>query len=255
MTRPMPRLPFTGPRVPAADPQSFDHLPARYDRYSQLVDAEVRAWLAFHLPPAGQTGRALDAGCGTGATSVLLADRFNEVLAVDTSPPMIAYATARRPRGNIRYEVRDLRAVTAHTDGLFDVIVCAYTLHHLGDITSALWHLRSLLRPAGTVLLVDVTDEHGSPDRGWLRRQAWHRFATDLRHRGSRRDAVELLRLSLDRDWLDHQSTDRLLPPTDWHMAVSSVFPGASRAVFGRAHALACTLPGPAGTQQPGNRQ
>jgi SAM-dependent methyltransferase len=249
----MRRLPLRLPPNGAdpVDPQSFDHLPARYDRYSELVDAEVRAWLTFHLPSAGQTGRALDAGCGTGATTVLLADRFNEVLAVDTSPPMIAYAEARRPRGNARYEVRDLRTVTADTDGRFDVIVCAYTLHHLGDITAALWHLRSLLRPGGTALLVDVTDEQGSPRRGRLRRQAWSRFAADLRHGRPLAEAVELLRLSLDRDWLDHQTTDRLLPPTDWHLAVASVFPGATGFVFGRAHAMACTRPPGAADTRP----
>lgn len=230
------------------DPQSFDHLPARYDRYSELVGVELWGWLSFHLPRPGQAGRALDAGCGTGTHAALLADRFNEVLAVDLSGPMIEYARTRRPRGNVRYELRDLRAVTPGTDGLFDAIVCAYTLHHVGDVTSALWHLNSLLRPGGTVLLVDVVDDRGSPPRGWLRRQAWRGFIDDVRYRRHRRrpvrDAAELLRLSLDREWLDHQSTDRLLPPADWHAAVRSVFPGAELAVFGRAHALSWTAPG-----------
>ena len=51
------------------DPQSFDHLPARYDRFAELVETEVRTWLLFHLPPpgAGRAGsRAVDLGCGTG---------------------------------------------------------------------------------------------------------------------------------------------------------------------------------------------
>lgn len=113
----------------AVDPRSFDHLSGRYDRYAELVGAELRAWLSFHLPRPGQVGRALDAGCGTGAHTALLADRFNEVLAVDLSGPMVDYARSRRARGNVRYEVRDLRAVTPGTDGLFDAVVCA--LHHV----------------------------------------------------------------------------------------------------------------------------
>lgn len=238
-------------RSGARDPQSFDHLPGRYDRYSELVGAELRGWLSFHLPRPGQTGRALDAGCGTGTHTALLADRFNEVQAVDLSAPMIDYARTRRPRGNVRYEVRDLRAVTPSTDGVFDAILCAYTLHHVGDVASALWHLRSLLRPGGTVLLVDVVDDRGSPPRAWLRRQAWAGFADDVRHRRRPlRAAAELLRLSLDREWLDHQSTDRLLPPADWHAVVRSVFPGAEVATFDRAHALSWTAPEP-GTAGP----
>ena len=226
------------PPAEPVGPRSFDYVPARYNRYTDLVGAEVWAWLGFRLPRPGQTGRALDAGCGTGTYTSLLADRFNEVLAVDLSTPMIDHARRHRPRGNIRYEVRDLRAVTPDTDGWFDAIVCTNTLHHLGDVTSALWHLRSLVRPGGTVLLADTVDEQGTPSRPWLRRQAWRQFASGLRHGRSPREAVELLRLSLDRDWLDHQTTERLLPPADSHQVVRSVFPGADLATYGRIHAL-----------------
>lgn len=156
------------------DPQSFDHLVGRYDRYGELVGAELRAWLAFHLPTARArgTGRALDAGCGTGLHTQVLADRFNEVLAVDLSAPMIDYARTRRGRGNVRYECCDLLSVTVGTDGPFDAVVCAYTLHHLPDLTAALWHLRSLIRPGGVVLLVDVVDGRRPVPRSWLRTQA-----------------------------------------------------------------------------------
>lgn len=236
-------------RSGAQDPQSFDHLPGRYDRYSELVGAELRAWLSFHLPAGrtgrnGGSGRALDAGCGTGTHTALLADRFNEVLAVDTSAPMTEFAQVHRPGGNVRYAVRDLRSVTPDVDGLFDAVVCAHTLHHVGDVTSALWRLRAVLRPGGTVLLADVVDERGSPPRAWLRRRAWAAFTEDVR-RGRRPvgEAVELLRLSLDRDWLDHQSTDRLSLPADWHAVVRSVFPGATLATFDRTHALSWTAP------------
>ncbi len=255
-----PRPPVAGPLPPATpagpggapvrDPRSLDHLTARYHRYAELVGAELRAWLSFHLPRPGRSGsvagagRALDAGCGTGAHTTLLADRFTEVLAVDISGPMVDYARGRRPRGNVRYEVRDLRSVTPSMDGLFDAIVCAHTLHYVGDVARALWRLRSVVRPGGTVLLVDVVDERGSPSRAWLRRQAWTRFVEDIhRHRRPVRQAAELLRLSLDCDWLDHESTDRLLMPGDWHAVVRAVFPGATLATFDRAHALSWTAP------------
>ena len=228
------------------DPQSFDHLPARYDRYGELVGADLRTWLAFHLPASrGRgSGRALDAGCGTGLHAQVLADRFNEVLAVDLSAPMVDYAGRHRARGNVRYEVRDLLSVTVATDGPFDAVVCAYTLHHLPDLTAALRHLRSLVRPGGVVLVVDVVDDRRPVPRSWLRAQAWRAFRDDVaRRRRPAAEAVELLRLALDPDWLDHQHTDRLTPPADWDALARSVFPGATIATLDRAHALSWTAP------------
>ena len=220
------------------DPQSFDHLPARYDRISALLGAELRAWLLFHLPASG--GRALDLGCGTGVQTAMLADRYEEVLAVDLSGPMVDFARRRRPRPNITYQRRDLRQVEAATDGWFDLVFSAYTLHHVPELESALHRMRSLLRPGGQVLLVDIVDSRPAVPRAWLRHQAWQTFGADLlHHRRPRKEAVELLRLQLDRDWLEHQATDRLRPAEDWDAHCRAVFPGASIGSLRRARAVA----------------
>lgn len=219
------------------DPQSFDHLPGRYDRYGQLVGAELRAWLLFHLPT--RADRALDAGCGTGLHTDLLADRCTDVLAVDTSTPMLTYACRRRSHPNVDYTLRDLLDVTTAQDGRFDVVLSAYTLHHVPDLPAAFRHLRSLVRPGGTVLLVDVVDDRHPVPRSWLCAEAWRTFRTDLaRRRRPVAEATELLRLSLDPDWLDHQTTDRLLPPAEWDTLARDAFPGATIATLHRAHAL-----------------
>ena len=236
------------------DPQSFDHLVARYDRYAELVGAELRTWLSFHLPAGRQlaaSGRALDAGCGTGMHTELLAERCNEVLAVDVSVPMLDYASTHRAPGNVRYEQRDLHEVTPGQDGPFDVLLCAYTLHHVPDFVTALEHLRSLARPGGTVLLVDVVDDRRCVPRAWLRREALRGFRDDLIHR--RRplaEAAELLRLSLHPDWLDHQATDHLWPPHEWDTITSAVYPGAAITPLYRARALAWQAPAPLGHYQ-----
>lgn len=231
--------------TPAANgvhnPQSFDHLPGRYDRLAELLGDELRAWLVFHVPLRGL--RALDAGCGTGAHTELLADRHNEVLAVDTSAPMLDHGRRHRHRGNVRYEHRDLHAVTPAEDGRFDVVFSAYTLHHVPDLDAAFAHLRSLVRPDGLALLVDVVDSRHPVPRTWLRAEAWRRFRTDLLNRRPAADAVELLRLQLDSDWLDHQSTDRLLPPEDWETLARASFPGARITQLHRARALAWRAP------------
>ena len=218
------------------DAQSFDHLVARYDRISTLLGAELRAWLLFHLPARGD--RALDLGCGTGVHTMQLADRYDEVLAVDLSGPMVEFARHRRPRSGVRYEQRDLRDVAPDRDGRFDLVFSAHTLHHV-ELDSALHRIRSLVRPGGQVLLVDVVDDRPQVPRSWLRGQAWRMLAADLRHRRRPvREAVELLRLQLDPDWLDHQTSDRLLPAADWDARCRAVFPGATITPLRRARAL-----------------
>lgn len=236
------------------DPQSFDHLAEFYDRFAVLAGDELHGWLSLRLPPApadrggigpaGLAGRALDAGCGTGVHTALLAGRYGDVLAVDPCPPMVEHARARRPGPNVRYQVRDLRDVHPGTDGLFDVVFCAYTLHHLLDLYTALQHVRSLIRPGGTVLVVDVVDERMTVPRSWFRRQAWREFVADVaRKRRPVRTAVRLLRCNLDPAWLDHQTTDRLHPPEVWDQIAREVLPGASITGLYRARALSWQAP------------
>ena len=202
-----------------------------------MLGAELRAWLLFMLPPCGD--RAVDLGCGTGVHTALLAERYAEVLAVDLSGPMLDFARRRRPEPGVRWQQRDLRDVTPREDGLFDLVFSAYTLHHVTEPDGALHRLRSLVRPGGQVLLVDLVDERRPVPRAWFRAEAWRTFRADLwTRRRPVAEAVELLRLQLDPEWLDHQTTDRLLTPAEWDRRCRAVFPGASIRPLGRARAL-----------------
>ena len=219
------------------DPQSFDHLPALYDRFASLVETELHTYLRFRLPRAG--GRAVDLGCGTGVHSAVLSQHFTEVLAVDLSVPMLAYAGRHRPRTNIRYEHRDLAEVTPHRDGQFDFVFSAYTLHHVPDLELALIEMRRLVRPGGQLVVVDVVDERRQVPRAWFRREAVRTFLGDVRHRRRPlREARELLGLQLSPAWLDHQTTDLLLPPDEWEATGRRVFPGCAVNPLHRAAAL-----------------
>jgi len=78
-----------------ADPQSFDRLAVDYDRYASLEPPSVLDWLLAQLPGRGR--RALDAGCGSGRHTLALADRFDEVIGIDISQPLIDLARRQRP--------------------------------------------------------------------------------------------------------------------------------------------------------------
>lgn len=225
------------------DPQSFDHLAQLYDRFAVLVADELHAYLKFRMPRAG--GRAVDLGCGSGVHTALLADHYQEVLAVDLAEPMLAIARSRRPRTNVRYEHRDLADVTPAEDGQFDLVLSAFTLHHVPDLELALLEMRRLVRPGGQLIAVDVVDERRQVPRSWLRREALRTLRDDLRtHRRPLPEAWELLCLQLSSEWLDHQATDRLLPPVEWEATGRRVFPEARFTELYRARALHWSDPG-----------
>lgn len=82
--------------------------------------------------PADLTGRrVLDAGCGTGAMAVALAQRGAEVVAVDLSPTLIELAHERKPEdlgvGRIEFVVGDLLDPAL---GHFDHVVAMDSLIH-----------------------------------------------------------------------------------------------------------------------------
>jgi SAM-dependent methyltransferase len=219
------------------DPRSFDHLPATFDRLQALAGGPLTAYLTDTLPRRG--GRAVDLGCGTGRHAALLAEHFDEVLAVDLSAPMLDHARQHRPGGNIRYEQRDLTEVNEITDGRFDLVFSAHALHHVADLPATLTRIRGLARPGGQVVLVDNVDPRGHASRRWLRAQARRGLLMDLRrHRRPVGDAVELYRLSTDPAWLAHVSTDEFLTPDQFTQTYRDAFPGARFTPMHRAVAM-----------------
>ncbi len=72
---------------------------------------EMRALMLAQLPDDLRGARVLDAGCGTGAMSVELAERGADVLGVDISPSLIEIAGARRPsrvKGSLGFQAGDM---------------------------------------------------------------------------------------------------------------------------------------------------
>ncbi|HEX4108020.1 MAG TPA: class I SAM-dependent methyltransferase [Solirubrobacteraceae bacterium] len=94
-------------------------------------------------PPAA--ARRVDLACGAGRHTALIAERYEQVLAVDLSAEMIEIARRRRPAVNVEYRVGDLHEVC----GRFELVFCSAALHDLPEADHALEHMRSLLAPGG----------------------------------------------------------------------------------------------------------
>ncbi|MFJ2022546.1 class I SAM-dependent methyltransferase [Streptomyces sp. NPDC087897] len=126
---------------------------------------EAARWIAA-LPTAPEVRRILDVGSGPGVVSCLLAEVFPgaEVVAVDATPALLERATNRARRLGLGDRFRTLTAELPADIGILDeadLIWAGNSLHHLGDQRAALAGFASLLRPGGTVALV----EGGLPTR------------------------------------------------------------------------------------------
>jgi ubiquinone/menaquinone biosynthesis C-methylase UbiE len=105
-------------------------------------------------------GTAADVGCGYGAPTIAIASRYSaaDVLGVDYHDASVMHA--RRVAGqagvaNVRFEVSPATALQPLDGRSFDLITFFDSLHDIGDALGALTRARSVLAPAGAVLLFE----------------------------------------------------------------------------------------------------
>jgi ubiquinone/menaquinone biosynthesis C-methylase UbiE len=97
--------------------------------------------------------RAIDVGAGTGAVAFALAPRVREVVAVEIDPELAERARADAPP-NVQVVVADGEKLPFE-DFSFDVGVSARTLHHTPRPELLIAELTRVVRPGGTLLVVD----------------------------------------------------------------------------------------------------
>ncbi|WP_305783148.1 class I SAM-dependent methyltransferase [Symbioplanes lichenis] len=205
----------------------FDPIAELYARYAEITDAVYRPHLARLLPAAG--ARGVDLGCGSGRFTGLLADRCAHVLAVDIAEREVAIARVERARPTVEYRIGSLLDVSPDEDGRFDVVLSVNTLFHLfaqHDVEVVLRHVRSLVAPGGTAVIVDIV----SPGPRALLMHRWWGL-TDavrtLRRRRSISDAWTVLRLRQHPVWMRHARLNQPLTRPDFHRRYAGVFAGA----------------------------
>jgi SAM-dependent methyltransferase len=220
------------------DPQSFDRFALDYDRFVSLLPGQNTTWLAS----LGLKGsRALDAGCGSGHAVEMLADDFTEVVGLDLSASLLDIAKAKRARPNVRYLQNDLFDLDDE-DG-FDLVYSHTMLHHLKNYRAGLDHLKSLVRPGGTVAVIDnVCDLYPTPPREAYTWPAVRGFPRELRRLGPR-DAWFQLRFWHSKPWLTHLLSDRYLSRDQFRALYASIFPGAQFDDLGFALAMSWKAP------------
>ncbi len=118
-----------------------------YDFYRDLYNNP--AFLEFIGDLSGKT--VLDAGCGEGYNTRILARAGARIIGIDLSPKMIEFARAeenREPLG-IRYEVASYCDLACFTEGSFDAVVSFMALMDGPDFPAAMGEIFRVLKPGG----------------------------------------------------------------------------------------------------------
>ncbi|MDW4500392.1 methyltransferase domain-containing protein [Sulfitobacter sp. D35] len=120
-------------RRPVSDP----------DAYAQTLE-RTRSWL-------NETDRALEIGCGTGSTALVLAPSVAHLTATDISAEMIRIARRKaQTDGPANLDFR----VTAFPEGIgtpepLDVVMAFNLLHLVPDVDGTLAQVHAALKPGG----------------------------------------------------------------------------------------------------------
>lgn len=145
--------------------------------HQRLVDQASTLTELLHsdtvYPPSSEV---LEAGCGVGAQTVALARNspLARITSVDVSSESLATATDRAVRAgitNVVFQPADIFDLPFSADRFDHVFVC-FVLEHLRDPAGALSRLRSVLKPGGTITVIE--GDHGStyfyPESAYARR-------------------------------------------------------------------------------------
>ncbi len=113
--------------------------------------------------PKGRRG--LDLGCGLGGTSLYLARRFGfQMTGVNINAAQLTLAAERVDRQGLTDRITLLQGDAARLelpDDSFDFVVLMEVAFHVADKAALFAEVRRVLRPGGTLVLVD--QEHAEP--------------------------------------------------------------------------------------------
>jgi SAM-dependent methyltransferase len=132
---------------------------------SRLRDqANTLAEMLHHdtLYPAGSM--VLEAGCGVGAQTIILAENSPgaKIISVDISPESVEKAKALAARSgvtNVSFHAADIFRLP-FGDETFDHVFVCFVLEHLSEPVKALAALKRVLKPGGTITVIE--GDHGS---------------------------------------------------------------------------------------------
>ena len=162
----VPRIERVVARRRAKAEAFFDQQAESWDAIrSQLLDHAAGLSSLVPLIPRGLT--VADIGTGTGGMLPQLAEFAEKIVAVDISKEMLRRAKARAKSlglANVDFIKADLRALPIE-NATVDVAFATLVLHHAPNPSAALNEMARILKPGGTLVVVDLV----AHSHDWLR--------------------------------------------------------------------------------------
>jgi len=183
----------------------FDRIAGRYDLMNSVMTAGLHhRWRARTVDRAGigPGDRALDVCCGTGDLSLELKRRVGpagSVVGVDFSEPMLDLARAKSANAGLDVEYRPANALSLpFEDDEFDAATVGFGVRNVVDLPGALAELRRVVRPGGTVAILEITTPE-RPPLSWFYSVWFDRVVPLLGAVGGESDAYSYLPESVRR--------------------------------------------------------
>ncbi len=154
MGMPMGALDGRGGQNKGAE-RDFFSAEGEYDVLNEAYYSRVIELVRKTAPPKPQQ-LVLDAGCGSGAWGVRLAGAGYVVYGIDLSPQLVKQACALAALEQVAFfpVLGDLEAMP-FKQAVFDLVVCAFTLHHFPDLTVVAGQLYECVKPEGRMILIE----------------------------------------------------------------------------------------------------
>ena len=139
-----------------------------FDTWAEKADDRVADRFRAALGEASQ-GRILDVACGPGVVTAAIAPGAASVVAFDATEQMLEKARARCAKAglrNVEFRRGDAESLPFE-DAHFDGVVTRLAVHHFANPRRAFDEMFRVLRPGGTVVIVDVVSSE-APDEASL---------------------------------------------------------------------------------------
>jgi SAM-dependent methyltransferase len=138
-----------------------------YDPLLWLLGADAAKRLLIEQAEIKSGIRVLDIGCGTGSMAVLIKKLHPDAVVVGIDPDPDALSICRRKASRTRLSIQFDRGFADHmpyADASFDRVFSSLMFHHLAadEKSATLREIRRVLKPGGSLHLLDFVREHGS---------------------------------------------------------------------------------------------
>ncbi|MCJ7498845.1 methyltransferase domain-containing protein [bacterium] len=180
------------------------------------------------LYPVGH--KVLEAGCGVGAQTVVLAKHSPgaRFVAVDISEETLAQAKGlaeTKGIGNVQFQLQDINTLSFEDDSFDHVFVC-FVLEHMSDPVKTLLELKRVLKDGGTMTVIE--GDHGSayfhPDSKAARKAIECQILLQARSGGNANIGRSLYPLMVQAGFTDPYVTPRVIYADDSRPALVEGF-------------------------------